>query len=53
MAIVSHEPGTTRDVIEVHLDLGGYPVTLIDTAGLREASGEVEREGIRRTVRAH
>lgn len=50
VAIVSQEPGTTRDVIEVHLDLGGYPVTLIDTAGLRESAGEVEREGMRRTV---
>lgn len=49
-AIVSGEPGTTRDVIEVHLDLDGYPVTLIDTAGLREAQGEVEREGMRRTL---
>jgi tRNA modification GTPase len=48
-AIVSEEPGTTRDLIEVHLDLGGYPVTLIDTAGLREASGEIEIEGMRRT----
>jgi len=36
-------------VIEVHLDLGGYPVTLVDTAGLREASGEIEIEGMRRT----
>ncbi len=50
VAIVSREPGTTRDVIEVHLDLGGYPVTLIDTAGLRETTGAVEREGMRRTV---
>lgn len=49
-AIVSDEPGTTRDAIEVHLDLAGYPVTLIDTAGVREAQGGVEREGIRRTV---
>jgi len=49
-AIVSGEPGTTRDVIEVHLDLDGYPVTLIDTAGLREAENEVEREGVRRTL---
>lgn len=48
-AIVSHEPGTTRDLIEVHLDLGGYPVTLIDTAGLRDATGEIEIEGMRRT----
>ncbi len=49
VAIVSHEPGTTRDLIEVHLDLGGYPVTLIDTAGLREATGDIEIEGMRRT----
>lgn len=48
VAIVTPEPGTTRDLIEVRLDLGGYPVTLVDTAGLREADGVVEREGIRR-----
>lgn len=48
VAIVTPEPGTTRDLIEVRLDLGGYPVTLVDTAGLREAEGAVEREGIRR-----
>jgi tRNA modification GTPase len=48
VAIVAPEPGTTRDMIEVRLDLGGYPVTLVDTAGLREAEGMVEREGIRR-----
>jgi tRNA modification GTPase len=48
VAIVSPEAGTTRDAIEVHLDLGGYPVILIDTAGLREAPGLVESEGIRR-----
>lgn len=47
-AIVSPEAGTTRDVIEVHLDLGGYPVILADTAGLREGAGAVEAEGIRR-----
>ena len=47
-AIVSDEAGTTRDVLEVRLDLGGVPVTLADTAGLREAHGEVEKEGIRR-----
>ena len=41
--------GTTRDVIEVHLDLNGYPVNLIDTAGIRELSDDpVEREGMRR-----
>lgn len=48
-AIVSPIAGTTRDVIEVHLDLGGYPVLLIDTAGLRESDDSVEQEGIRRT----
>ena len=46
--IVTAEPGTTRDLIEVHLDLGGFPATLVDTAGLREAEGTVETEGIRR-----
>ena len=51
-AIVSEIPGTTRDVIEVSLDMHGVPVTLTDTAGLRsEASDEVEREGIRRSRR--
>ena len=47
-AIVSPYPGTTRDVIEVHLDLDGYPVTLLDTAGIRASDDPVEREGIRR-----
>jgi tRNA modification GTPase len=50
VAIVSEEAGTTRDVIEVHLDLGGVPVMLIDTAGLREAEGRVEAEGIKRAL---
>lgn len=50
VAIVSPEAGTTRDVLEVRLDLGGYAVILADTAGLREAQGLVEREGIRRTL---
>jgi tRNA modification GTPase len=48
VAIVSDEPGTTRDVVEVHLDLGGFPVIIMDTAGLREGAGAVESEGIRR-----
>jgi tRNA modification GTPase len=50
-AIVSPYPGTTRDVIEVHLDLGGYPVTLLDTAGIRESDDPVEQEGVRRARR--
>jgi tRNA modification GTPase len=49
-AIVSEEAGTTRDVIEVHLDLGGLPVILADTAGIRAGRGEVEQEGIRRAL---
>lgn len=51
-AIVSEEAGTTRDVIEVRLDLGGMPVIVADTAGLRHESeaGAVEREGMRRTL---
>lgn len=48
VAIVASVPGTTRDLVEVRLDLGGYPATVIDTAGLREATGIVEAEGVRR-----
>ncbi|GJE36380.1 tRNA uridine-5-carboxymethylaminomethyl(34) synthesis GTPase MnmE [Methylobacterium persicinum] len=48
-AIVSDVPGTTRDAIEVRLDLDGLPVVLVDTAGLREAHEAVEAEGIRRS----
>ena len=50
-AIVSEIPGTTRDVIEVHLDLGGYPVVLADTAGLRESADVIENEGVRRALK--
>jgi tRNA modification GTPase len=53
VAITSAVAGTTRDVIEVRLDLGGYPVILADTAGLRLARDEIEAEGVRRArVRA-
>jgi tRNA modification GTPase len=48
VAIVSPIPGTTRDAIEVALDLRGVPVVLIDTAGMRETSDPVEVEGVRR-----
>ena len=49
-AIVAETAGTTRDVIEVHLDLGGYPVVLADTAGLRDSDDLVEAEGVRRAA---
>jgi tRNA modification GTPase len=48
VAIVSEVAGTTRDVIEVSLDLAGWPVTLVDTAGLRDSPDAIEREGVRR-----
>jgi tRNA modification GTPase len=48
VAIVSNRPGTTRDVLEVALDLGGLPVLVADTAGLRESADEIEAEGVRR-----
>ncbi len=48
VAIVTAEPGTTRDVLEVHLDLEGYPVTVLDTAGLRATVDAIEAEGVRR-----
>src|SRR5262249_13850061 len=47
-AIVSPYAGTTRDVIEVPLDLGGFPVTIRDTAGIRPTQDPVEQEGVRR-----
>ncbi len=50
-AIVSETAGTTRDVIEAHLDLGGYAVILADTAGIRATENAVEAEGVRRAAR--
>jgi tRNA modification GTPase len=50
MAIVSPTPGTTRDMIEAHLDIEGLPVTFVDTAGLREAADEIERLGVDRVL---
>jgi tRNA modification GTPase len=48
VAIVSPHAGTTRDVIEIQLDLDGYPVTVFDTAGIRSTDDPVEQEGVRR-----
>jgi tRNA modification GTPase len=50
VAIVSNIAGTTRDVIEVKLDLEGYPFIISDTAGLRKTSDEIETEGIKRAL---
>lgn len=50
-AIVSQHAGTTRDVIEVHINIGGFPVILTDTAGLRESTDEIEEEGVRRALK--
>lgn len=47
-AIVTELPGTTRDTVEEHLVLGGMPLRLIDTAGVRDTSDPIEREGVRR-----
>lgn len=50
VAIVSNIAGTTRDVIEVNLDLAGYPVVVADTAGIRESEDIIEKEGINRAL---
>ncbi len=50
VAITSPVAGTTRDIIEVFLDLRGYPVVLVDTAGIRTSNDPVENEGIRRAL---
>ncbi|KAJ1982135.1 mitochondrial splicing system protein [Dimargaris verticillata] len=52
VAIVSPTAGTTRDVLETTLDLGGYPVVLADTAGLRDSHDEIEQEGINRALQS-
>lgn len=49
-AIVSEIAGTTRDIIEVDMNLGGYPAMLVDTAGIREAGDVIEAEGVRRAM---
>jgi tRNA modification GTPase len=51
-AIVSDEAGTTRDIIQIQLDLGGIPTTILDTAGIRETNGAIESEGIKRAIAA-
>ncbi|MBI4710401.1 MAG: tRNA uridine-5-carboxymethylaminomethyl(34) synthesis GTPase MnmE [Nitrospirae bacterium] len=51
-AIVTELPGTTRDVIEEYLDLNGFPVRIMDTAGIREAKDVAEKEGVKRSLRA-
>ena len=51
VAIVSEIAGTTRDVIETHLNLDGYPVILSDTAGIRDSKDEIERRGIKLSLR--
>jgi tRNA modification GTPase len=50
VAIVSDIPGTTRDALETRVVLGGVPVTLVDTAGLRETADAIEAEGVRRAL---
>ena len=51
VAIVSEIAGTTRDVIETHLNIGGYPVIISDTAGIRESEDEIERKGIKLSLK--
>jgi len=51
VAIVSEIAGTTRDVVETHLNIDGYPVILSDTAGIRESKDEIEKKGIRLSLK--
>jgi len=51
VAIVSEIAGTTRDVIETHLNLDGYPVIVSDTAGIRESKNEIEKKGIKLAIK--
>ena len=51
VAIVSEIAGTTRDVIETHLNLDGYPVTISDTAGIRDSKDEIEKKGIKLSLK--
>jgi tRNA modification GTPase len=51
VAIVSQKPGTTRDILEVHLDLKGIPIIVMDTAGLRITDEDIEKEGIDRALK--
>lgn len=50
VSIISSIPGTTRDVIESYVDIGGYPITLLDTAGIRDTDNEIENEGIKKAI---
>ncbi len=52
VAIVTEVAGTTRDVLREHIDLDGLPVTIVDTAGLRDSDDPIEREGVRRAKQA-
>ena len=51
VAIVSEIAGTTRDVVETHLNIDGYPVIISDTAGIRESKDEIEKKGIRLSLK--
>ena len=50
VAIVSETAGTTRDIIETHLNLDGYPVTISDTAGIRDSKDDIEKKGIKLAI---